>query len=90
MASRQNPRKAETTGSAGRKAAAASLGASGLSPHERQVALLAAQGQSARNIADELLIGERTIETHLANVYAKLGVRSKTDLVRRASELLNQ
>ncbi|MBV9174668.1 MAG: helix-turn-helix transcriptional regulator [Chloroflexi bacterium] len=82
--------KLKQLGARGRKATAASLGPSGLSPRERQVALLAAQGQSARNIADELLIGERTIETHLANVYAKLGVRSKTDLVRRASELLNQ
>jgi DNA-binding NarL/FixJ family response regulator len=27
------------------------------------------------------------VETHLVNVYAKLGVRSKTELIRRASEL---
>ena len=32
-----------------------------------------------------------SVETHLANVYAKLGVRSKVELARRASELaLNQ
>jgi DNA-binding CsgD family transcriptional regulator len=34
-----------------------------------------------------LFIGERTVETHLANAYTKLGVASKLDLVRRASEL---
>ena len=48
-------------------------------------------GQTAREIAERLVIGERTVETHLANVYSKLRVRSKTDLVRRATELsLNQ
>jgi DNA-binding CsgD family transcriptional regulator len=33
------------------------------------------------------VISERTVETPLANVYVKLGVRSKTDLIRRAPEL---
>jgi DNA-binding CsgD family transcriptional regulator len=78
-------------GGRGRRAAAAALGPSGLSLRERQVAQLAAEGQTAREIAQRLCIGVRTVETHLANVYAKLNVRSKTDLVRRASELsLNQ
>ncbi|MDQ3943809.1 MAG: helix-turn-helix transcriptional regulator [Actinomycetota bacterium] len=54
---------------------------------EREVARLAAQGRSAREIATHLFIGERTVETHLANAYAKLGVTSKLDLVRRATEL---
>ncbi|HEY7378521.1 MAG TPA: LuxR C-terminal-related transcriptional regulator, partial [Steroidobacteraceae bacterium] len=74
-------------GGRGRRTAAAALGPSGLSRRERQVALLAAEGHTAREIAEHLYIGERTVETHLANVYAKLRVRSKTDLVRRASEL---
>jgi DNA-binding CsgD family transcriptional regulator len=52
---------------------------------------LAAEGKTARQIAERLFISERTVETHLANVYAKLGLHSKVELVRRASELaLNQ
>jgi DNA-binding CsgD family transcriptional regulator len=83
--------KLRNLGGRGRRVAAAALGPSGLSPRERQVALLAAEGQTAREIAERLFIGERTVETHLANVYSKLRVRSKTDLVRRAAELsLNQ
>jgi DNA-binding CsgD family transcriptional regulator len=33
------------------------------------------------------VISERTVETHLAKVYVKLGVRSKSELIRRAAEL---
>jgi DNA-binding CsgD family transcriptional regulator len=78
-------------GRRGRRAATAGLGLSSLTPRERQVARLAAEGRTAREIGEHLFIGERTVETHLANVYAKLGVRSKVELARRASELtLNQ
>ena len=42
---------------------------------------------SAKEIAQSLFVGKRTVETHLANVYAKLGVDSKLQLVRRATEL---
>jgi DNA-binding NarL/FixJ family response regulator len=42
---------------------------------------------SAKEIAESLFVGERTVESHLRSLYAKLGVNSKIDLVRRASEL---
>jgi DNA-binding CsgD family transcriptional regulator len=76
-----------TLGARGRRKKAELLGPGALSPREREVAALAARGCSAREIAERLFIGERTVETHLANAYAKLGVVSKVDLVRRAGEL---
>jgi DNA-binding CsgD family transcriptional regulator len=51
------------------------------------VARLAATGMSAKEIAQALYVGKRTVESHLASVYAKLGVESKLQLVRRAAEL---
>jgi DNA-binding CsgD family transcriptional regulator len=58
-----------------------------LTIREHQVAELAVQGYVTREIAAKLAIGERTVETHLANVYAKLGVHSKLELVRFATRL---
>ncbi|MGQ0466569.1 MAG: ATP-binding protein [Sporichthyaceae bacterium] len=74
-------------GSAGRRALAAALGPESLTRRERDVARLAAQGLSVKEIAAQLFVGERTVETHLGNLYAKLGVDSKLDLVRRGTEL---
>jgi DNA-binding CsgD family transcriptional regulator len=75
------------TGSSGRRVLAAARGPNSLTRREREVARLGAQGKSAKEIATALFVGERTVETHLGNVYAKLGVESKMDLVRRAAEL---
>lgn len=58
-----------------------------LSEREREVAELAARGFTARAIGERLHIGTRTVETHLAHTYAKLGVTSKQQLVHRAAEL---
>jgi len=74
-------------GGAGRRMAGAVRGAGSLTRREREVARLAAQGHSAKEIARQLGIGERTVETHLARAYSKLGLASKIDLVRHASEL---
>ena len=74
-------------GSVGRRAAAAALGPHSLTRREREVARLAATGMTARDIAQALFVGKRTVETHLASIYAKLGVDSKVQLVRRAEEL---
>ncbi len=56
--------------------------AEGLTPAERRVAVLVANGRTNREVAAELFLGERTVETHLSHLYAKLGVRSRTELAR--------
>jgi DNA-binding CsgD family transcriptional regulator len=58
-----------------------------LTKRERQVARLAAQGYTAREIGTELHIGKRTVETHLANAYDKLGVRSKRELMHSGAAI---
>lgn len=58
-----------------------------LTSRERQVAELAAGGYTAPQIATRLHIGVRTVESHLARSYPKLGVTSKQQLVHRAAEL---
>jgi DNA-binding CsgD family transcriptional regulator len=58
-----------------------------LTKREREVAVLAAQGYTAREIGEHLHIGERTVETHVANVCSKLGLKAKVELVRSASRL---
>lgn len=55
-----------------------------LTSREQQVVQLAAEGLTAREIGARLFIGERTVETHLANSYSKLGVGSKRELMRSA------
>lgn len=73
-------------GHPGRRTRGSMLGPSALSRREREVAGLAVAGLRTKEIARRLFIGERTVETHLEHAYAKLGVRSRLDLVRRASE----
>jgi DNA-binding CsgD family transcriptional regulator len=51
-----------------------------LTAREREVALLAANGRSTREIADRLGVSTRTVETHLARVYRKLGVSGRAEL----------
>jgi DNA-binding NarL/FixJ family response regulator len=53
-----------------------------LTPSERRVAELVAEGRTNREVAAALFLTERTVETHLTHVYAKLGVRSRTELAR--------
>jgi DNA-binding NarL/FixJ family response regulator len=57
-----------------------SSGVEALTPQERRVAQLAADGLTNRQIAESLFLTTRTIEMHLANGYRKLGISRRTEL----------
>ena len=75
------------TGRKSRPRRRTNIGVDALSRREREVALLASRGETAQEIADHLFVSKRTVESHLVSIYAKLGVASKTELIRRASQL---
>ncbi len=56
----------------------------GLTPRERDVLRLLVEGRSSRDIAAELFISHRTVTTHVANIFAKLGVDSRAAAVAYA------
>jgi DNA-binding NarL/FixJ family response regulator len=58
--------------------------AGNLSDRELEVLLQAARGLSNRQIAGSLHLSEATVKRHLANIYPKLGVGSRTEAVRTA------
>lgn len=58
-----------------------------LTRRELEVARLAACAYTAAEIARELHIGERTVESHIAATYMKLGIRCRSELIRMASLL---
>lgn len=51
-----------------------------LSGREQQIARAFADGESSPQIAKRLNLAPTTVRTHLANIYRKLGVSSKTEL----------
>ncbi|MBB2940352.1 DNA-binding CsgD family transcriptional regulator [Actinoplanes lutulentus] len=55
-------------------------GPAALTPQEKQVAALAAQGLSNRAIAEQLFISARTVGTHLSRVYRKTGISRRHQL----------
>jgi DNA-binding NarL/FixJ family response regulator len=55
---------------------------SALTPSEREVALLAAQGLTNREVAERLFVSPKTVEANLSRAYSKLGIRSRAELGR--------
>ena len=58
----------------------------GLTERERAIVMLIAQGKSNRGIADALIVSERTVETHVSNIFFKLGFSSRTQIAAWAVE----
>jgi len=57
-----------------------------LTEREREVAALIARGKTNREIAQELVLSKRTVEKHAANILSKLGLTSRSQIVRWAIE----
>jgi DNA-binding CsgD family transcriptional regulator/tetratricopeptide (TPR) repeat protein len=53
-----------------------------LTRREQEIAAMAAAGASSREIADRLVLSVRTVENHLQNIYSKVGVTRREELVR--------
>jgi DNA-binding NarL/FixJ family response regulator len=62
----------------------ASAGLARLSPREHDVVRLVADGRTNDEIGSALKIGSKTVETHLARLFERLGVASRTELAMRA------
>jgi two-component system response regulator DevR len=80
----------DAMGALGRMARRAREGAdveAGLTPRERQVLDLLGEGLTIGQIASRLGISPRTVETHVAKLYRKLGVRTRVQAISRAATL---
>jgi DNA-binding CsgD family transcriptional regulator len=73
--------RAELARIGGRRAAATGE----LTPTERRIAVLAAEGRSNKEIATALFVTPKTVGTQLSRIYRKVGVRSRTELARHMS-----
>jgi DNA-binding CsgD family transcriptional regulator len=65
--------------------AATSDGGSRLTPQEAAVARLVAEGLTNREVATKLVVSVKTVEFHLGKVFAKLGVRSRSQLAAQVA-----
>ena len=73
-----------------RSAAPARSGLDALSDREREIARLAASGANNLEIAQAVFLSRKTVERHLSNIFAKLGVRNRTELANQLSSRSEQ
>ncbi|OLF15151.1 helix-turn-helix transcriptional regulator [Actinophytocola xanthii] len=59
----------------------------GLTPQQAEISRLVAVGETNKEIARRLVISHRTVDHHLRNIFATLGVRSRVELARRVTDL---
>jgi two-component system, NarL family, response regulator NreC len=69
------------------KKAGSTLPVNILSPRERQVLKLVAMGYTSPQIAKQIFVGVKTVETYRARLTEKLGVRTRSDVVRFAVQM---
>lgn len=77
LGARVEPRGASTGGGGGLES---------LSRREREVAELVTARKTNREVASELFLSEKTVESHLRNIFAKLGASSRVDVARAPTE----
>ena len=58
-----------------------------LTQREKEIIKLIADGLTSQQMADQLFISPRTVETHRANVMKKIGVKNAVELVKKAQQL---
>jgi DNA-binding CsgD family transcriptional regulator len=75
--------RSELRSAGGRIQATTGAGIASLTPSERRVADLAAEGRSNREIAQQLFLSLKTVETHLRNAFRKLDITSRHRLADR-------
>ena len=59
----------------------------GLSQREIQIIRLSAEGLKASEIAERVFLSVHTVNTHRQRIYAKMGVKNVSELIRKATEL---
>lgn len=67
----------------------ASAGLDELTPRERQIAVLLAEGRTTRETAAALLLSPKTVEYHLRHVYTRFGITSRGELSERMGQSVN-
>jgi DNA-binding NarL/FixJ family response regulator len=74
-------------GSLARQAREGSEMRASLTPREHEILLMVSQGLTMQQVGSRLGISPRTVETHVAKLYRKLGVRTRVQAVARAAQL---
>ena len=59
----------------------------GLTAREKEIVLLSAEGLSSAKIAEKLFISVHTVNNHKQNIYAKMGVKSNSEMIHQATKL---
>lgn len=59
----------------------------GLTPQELQIASAVGAGATNREAAASLFVSPKTVENHLSRIYAKLGLRTRTDLANHLRDV---